>query len=152
MVHLGDPVARKEVLQRIAALKPETPPRWGKMTAHQMICHLGDSFRVPMGLKKASPASGPLHRTAVKWLALYLPVRWPQGVPTRPEVDQQVGGTPPGEFRQDRCELIELIERFSVPDCGFRWNPHPVFGRMCPRQWLRWGYLHTDHHLRQFGV
>jgi hypothetical protein len=29
---------------------------------------------------------------------------------------------------------------------------HPIFGAMSERAWLRWGYLHMDHHLRQFGV
>jgi hypothetical protein len=28
---------------------------------------------------------------------------------------------------------------------------HPIFGRMTEAEWMRWGYLHTDHHLRQFG-
>jgi hypothetical protein len=30
--------------------------------------------------------------------------------------------------------------------------PHPVFGAMSDSAWRRWGYLHTDHHLRQFGA
>jgi hypothetical protein len=29
--------------------------------------------------------------------------------------------------------------------------PHPIFGRITRAEWLRWGYLHADHHLRQFG-
>jgi hypothetical protein len=29
---------------------------------------------------------------------------------------------------------------------------HPIFGALSARDWLRWGYLHADHHLRQFGV
>jgi len=29
---------------------------------------------------------------------------------------------------------------------------HPIFGGMSERAWLRWAYLHTDHHLRQFGT
>jgi hypothetical protein len=29
---------------------------------------------------------------------------------------------------------------------------HPIFGPMSDAAWLRWGYLHMDHHLRQFGV
>jgi hypothetical protein len=26
-----------------------------------------------------------------------------------------------------------------------------MFGPMSERDWMRWGYLHADHHLRQFG-
>jgi hypothetical protein len=29
---------------------------------------------------------------------------------------------------------------------------HPIFGRMSEAAWLRWGWLHADHHLRQFGA
>jgi hypothetical protein len=28
----------------------------------------------------------------------------------------------------------------------------PPMGEMREREWLHWGYLHTDHHLRQFAV
>lgn len=28
---------------------------------------------------------------------------------------------------------------------------HPIFGRLSRAAWLRWAYLHMDHHLRQFG-
>ena len=27
-----------------------------------------------------------------------------------------------------------------------------IFGAMTTERWKRWGYLHMDHHLRQFGV
>jgi len=35
--------------------------------------------------------------------------------------------------------------------CKQNHNPHPIFGAMKPWDWMRWGYLHADHHLRQFG-
>jgi len=152
MTHLGNAAARQRVLQRIAALKPETPARWGRMNAHQMLCHLADSFRAVAGDKKVSPASGIMQRTVVKWAALYLPMPWPKGVRTRPEVEQGAGGTPPTDFCRDRIELIHEIERFADPNRKFAWHPHPIFGMMSERQWLRWGYLHADHHLRQFGA
>jgi hypothetical protein len=31
-------------------------------------------------------------------------------------------------------------------------HAHSFFGRLSRTEWLRWGYLHMDHHLRQFGV
>ena len=37
-----------------------------------------------------------------------------------------------------------------MPNAG--WPAHPFFGAMSSSAWLRWGYLHMDHHLRQFGV
>jgi len=133
-------------------VSPGLKPLWGRMTAHQMICHLSDSFLVPMGAKAADMAGSPLQRTVVKFLALYAPVKWPAGVKTRPEVEQGVGGTAPGEFESDRRSLIEVVERFAATDRDFEWAPHPIFGKLSESEWLRWGYLHADHHLRQFGL
>jgi uncharacterized protein DUF1569 len=152
MLHLGEPKARQRIFQRIAAVKPESKARWGQMTAHQMLCHLADSFRATLGLKDVSSATGIVQRTVLKWVALRMPVPWPKDVPTRPEMEQGTGGTPPRDFQSDRAALIALIERFTEPDIAPTRTPHPIFGSMQEREWLRWGYLHADHHLRQFGV
>jgi hypothetical protein len=66
-------------------------------------------------------------------------------------MEQGIGGTPPGDFEQDRALLIDRMERFST-GTAFRGQVHPFFGFMSDFEWLRWGYLHADHHLRQFGV
>ncbi len=75
------------------------------MTAHQMICHLNDSFRVAGGEKHVSPASNFVTRTLMKWIALRVPAKWPQGVPTRPEIEQGRGGTAPTDWERDCAEL-----------------------------------------------
>ena len=105
-----------------------------------------------MGQKYVSPATGLLQRSVVKWVALYAPMPWPKGLPTRPEMDQLVAGTAPSDFENDRERLLALIERFTKSSRDFEWSPHPIFGKMPDSEWLRWGYLHMDHHLRQFGV
>ena len=133
-------------------MRPDSNRRWGKMSAHQMICHLADSCRIATGEKVASDAGGLLQRTVVKWIALYVPLRWPPGIPTRPEVDQQVGGTRPGEFASDVGKLEALLELIATREKGGDCPVHPIFGRMSQADWLRWAYLHTDHHLRQFGA
>jgi hypothetical protein len=69
-----------------------------------------------------------------------------------PEMDQEIGGTPPDDFERDRRQLLTLIERFTAPAKDIKFHPHPYFGDMSKAQWMRWGYLHCDHHLRQFGV
>ena len=140
---------RESTLRRIASLTPSDGRLWGKMSVHQMVCHLCDAYRLPLGEKTASPATGFLQRTIVKWIALQLPLKWPHGVATRPEMEQGVGGTPPAEFEMDRAELLSIVRRFC--DAAAPSEPHPFFGAMSRQEWLRWGYLHADHHLRQFG-
>jgi hypothetical protein len=143
---------KDEVLKRLRQVGPDSQRRWGKMSAHQMICHLNDSFKVAMGERSVTAISRMLPGRLVKWFALYAPIRWPHGVPTRPEMNQQVGGTKPVEFETDMRELERLIDRIAREDRDFKWHRHPLFGAMPDRDWLRWGYLHVDHHLRQFGV
>ena len=142
---------KAEILQRLRAVRPESVRRWGRMSSHQMVCHLCDSFRMVSGQKPVSHATSVLQRTIVKWTALYLPLRWPAGILTRPEIDQEAGGTRPIDFAADVSELVALVEIVTAGRSA-GWHPHPLFGRMSEAAWLRWAYLHMDHHLRQFGA
>lgn len=120
------------------------------MSVNQMLCHLTDSYLVALGEKKAASATGLLQRTVFKYIALRTPLRWPKGLPTMPEVDQGKGGTAPLQFSQDQQKLASTLQRF----CDNLQEPcttHPLFGPMTREDWWRWGYLHADHHLRQFG-
>ena len=149
MARAGD---KAEIIRRVKMLRPECARRWGRMSAHQMVCHLSDSFRLVTHQKAASPATGLLQSTVIKWIALYAPLPWPAGVPTRPEMDQELGGTSPGDFAADLAELEALLEVVTTTAAGNDYPAHPIFGRMSQAAWLRWAYLHMDHHLRQFGL
>jgi hypothetical protein len=152
MKSLLNPNDKKEIFERLSKVRPDSQRRWGRMTPHQMICHLCDSFRLPLGERGASSVENLFTRTVMKWIALHAPLPWPRGINTRPEMDQEVGGTPPQTFERDRRELERLIERFAEGQKGGEFSPHPLFGRMSDLEWFRWGYLHCDHHLRQFGL
>ena len=141
-----------DILRRLRTVRPDSVARWGRMSAPQMVCHLTDSFRVVLGHKTVSPATSLLSRTVVKWIALYAPLRWPPGIATRPEIDQQRGGaTKPADFAADVGMLETFVELVSQRR-GLTWHPHPIFGAMSEAAWLRWAYVHMDHHLRQFGA
>jgi hypothetical protein len=152
MKTLARPRDKAELLRRLATLRPEVVPRWGKMSAHQVVCHMSDCFRMALREKPVSPQSGFLERTIFKWIALYLPLPWPRGIRTRPEIDQHAGGTPPVEFAADVARLHGLMDLMTARAGDLDGPFHPVFGRMTQAAWLRWGYLHTSHHLRQFGA
>jgi hypothetical protein len=114
-----------------------------------MLCHATDAFGCPLGERvpppiRASPIPVPIY----KWLAPYLPRKWPHGVPAPPEMNQQIAGAPPADFAADHATLIARVDRFAR--CSGPWSPHPFFGSMAASEWMRWGYLHSDHH-RQFG-
>jgi hypothetical protein len=152
MKTLASPRDKAEILRRLGTVRPESVCLWGRMSAHQMVCHLADSFRMVTGEKLVSPATGVLQRTIVKWVVLYVPVSWPAGILTRPEIDQELGGTKPVDFSADLLELEALLQAHTASTNTSTWNLHPIFGRMSTAAWMRWAYLHTDHHLRQFGA
>jgi len=120
------------------------------MSAHQMICHLSDSLRAALGEKYTSPSTSLFKRTILKPLALWVPVPWPHGFKTRPEMDQQQGGTPPVNFASDLEVLRGLLKRFSTRNGEFA--PHAMFGEMSKPERMRYAYRHFDHHLRQFRL
>jgi hypothetical protein len=152
MKTLANVTDKAEIIARLATIGPLSQRRWGKMTAAQMICHLSDALRVSMGERAPKPIGGLASRTVVKWAALWLPSKWPQGVKTVPECEAGVGGTPPAEMERDLAELHQLLDQFTSLPRADELPPHPIFGKMSHRQWMRWGYLHMDHHLRQFGA
>jgi hypothetical protein len=147
---LDQPSNVEELILRMGRLESATARHWGTMTSHEMLCHLADSFAAVLGERHASSAETWLSRTVVKWIALHTSLPWPQGVPTRPEVDPKRNGTKPLEFERDRAAVVGHIRRFVLP--GTRYGRHPGFGAMTRDEWLLWGYAHVDHHLRQFGL
>ena len=155
MKSLSNPAQKQELLERIACVLPTSTRLWGKMSAHQMICHLADGYRVYTGEIQAEPVPAPaIVKAVVRTAALYLPLHWPKGrIPTLPKIDQVAGyGTHPAEFAKDVQVLRSLLEQFSRLPEGHIFNQHPGLGRLSYSQWMRLGYLHADHHLRQFGA
>lgn len=150
--NLNHPAVRAAIASRLANLTPNDSALWGKMSPHQMLCHLNDAYLVPLGRRVISELRPPLPLPPswFKWIALRAPVQWRPGVPTPPEIAQDQGGTRPTQFEQDRATLQATLDEFctNLPEpCP----PHPFFGQMAAEDWMRWGYLHADHHLRQFG-
>jgi hypothetical protein len=137
--------------RRLAALTADAARRWGTLTAHEMVCHLSDSFRGILGDRPVTPARmSAVQRQLTRIIALHTPLPWPKGLPTRPEVDPRQLGTQPAAFEDDRAQLRELMRRFAGP--GATYVEHPIFGALSHREWMIWAYRHVDHHFRQFGI
>jgi hypothetical protein len=149
-------VASRAVLQaladRLSRVRPDTPRRWGTLTSHEMLCHLGDACEmVTLARPRVQPVRlGP--RPIAKYIWLWLPTRWPRGVPTNPTHDPRVAGTPPGDFDRDRRRVVSALQTIASAHEGSLEPGHGLFGTMTTRDWQRWAYRHTDYHLRQFGV
>jgi len=146
------PCDRDELLGRLKQLTSDSARRWGRMSAPQMVCHLIDAFHMMAGDKPVSDVSTAFSRTVIKCIALYAPWRWPRGIQTVPEVDQESGGRKPIGFAADLAEAAALLAGAANNTAGLDGRTHPIFGPMSEAAGMRWAYLHTDHHLRQFGA
>lgn len=144
---LTNPATRVVIRDRVTRLTPQSQRRWGRMTAHQMVCHLADGFRMASGERPPQPAHNAFTRTVGRWVALHSSLAWPQGVRTFPETDQEIGGTRPVDWVKDHTDLLLRIDTFAAKD-GL---PHPLFGTLSAFEWSVWSFRHVDHHLRQFG-
>ena len=152
MKTLANAADKAEIVRRLGDVTQASRRHWGKMTAPEMICHLSDALRAGMGERSVTPVGTRASRPLMKWAALWFPTPWPHGVKTVPECEAGVGGTPPAEMARDLSELHELLDRFTSRPRVYELQRHPIFGLMTEKEWMRWGYLHLDHHLRQFGA
>lgn len=137
---------------RLGELRPDAEPRWGRMTAHQAVVHMTDTFRMALGDLPIADKSTRLLRTVGRWIAFHSPLPWPKGFRAPYEVDQERGGTPPEVWDDDLAALHDALDRFAAAADRLDGRLHAVFGPLSRREWGVWGYRHTDHHLRQFGL
>jgi hypothetical protein len=146
---LRDPAGRRSILDRLAALSPQHPRRWGRMEPVQLLPHLASGLRMALGEQKSEGSPPGLIRGAVwRYLAIHrLP--WPEG---KIQAPPGTFSTPSLGWERDRQIVRELIERFATAPPDKLGPIHPTFGRMRPRDWDVLQYRHLDHHLRQFGV
>ncbi|MEM9552734.1 MAG: DUF1569 domain-containing protein [Acidobacteriota bacterium] len=145
MTTIFDDAARAELVARLARLTPEASPRWGGLDAPRVLVHLADSVRAALGEVESTVGTGPTSWPGLRWLAMNIPL--PRGVTGPPEAFR----TPPGDFEDDRRELVGLLEKLVVHECE-QWPGHVVFGPMTRDDWGCFTHKHLDHHLRQFGV
>ena len=149
MKDLGSAGCLAEMEERVAALTEADQARWGVMSVGEMVRHVERAFRVAVGEESVARMASPLPRGVMKWVALRMPGVWPKNLPTIPELRRGTEKMRVGEFAVERAALLEVMRRFASGR-GLR-AEHPIFGPMRTGDWMRWGYRHTDHHLRQFG-
>jgi hypothetical protein len=148
MSTLADAATRAAMRQRIVNLMPQATRQWGKMTPHQMVCHLSDAFRMADGSRQPKSIDNLITRSLIRFVALHTSMKWPPGAKTVPEADQHQQGTAPDNWHRDLDTLLQLFDTFAARDR----HPHPLFGPLTATEWNIWAYRHTDHHLRQFSA
>ncbi|MBK8096445.1 MAG: DUF1569 domain-containing protein [Planctomycetes bacterium] len=140
---------RQRLLDRIAALRPDSSRQWGKMTIGQMLAHCQQPLRVALGelQLKRSLIGSLFGKLAKKKLLAAAP--WQPGMPTAP----QFRITDARDFARERDQLVALVRRLGDGGpAALTKAPHPFFGPMTVAEWDALQWRHLDHHLRQFGA
>jgi hypothetical protein len=145
---LNDSEDRQSIQQRLSAVQPDDERQWGVMSESEMVCHVRGAFRAAMGEIESAPHATPIAPSTLKAVALWTSTEWKRNFWTIPALKQGAPALCTNEFERDLAEAIAEMERFCRPEQAR--SDHAFFGSMSYDDWMRWGYLHTDHHLRQF--
>lgn len=146
MRSLHDVSYRSQLVQRVQALRPDSPRRWGKMSVDQMLWHVSDALANAIGEMTVPPAKPPLPRGLLKFMILNLP--WGKNAPTMPVfVAKQTY-----DFEAERARCLRLIDKLASIDLNAEWPAHPMLGRLTGSEISRLHAKHLNHHLTQFGV
>jgi len=149
---VADPDVLGSVIQRLESLRVDSRRRWGTLTPHEVLCHLGDAAAMVLGVRPRNKPVRMRRRLVVKGVGLWAPIPWPHGWPTNPLHNPRAEGTRPSDFANDLARAIAGLEGIAKAAPNTLDPAHGFFGTMSVRDWQRWAYRHTDHHLRQFGV
>lgn len=145
--------SRDELWERVSALQPGTPPRWGKFTAPGMLAHLIESLRMTSGDLVIPPEPAPwvLSRAPLKHLLIYV-LPFPKGMSTFPELLERSATKPltPSAWTAEQQAFKNALDVIAAMDPRERWPDHGAFGPLTGREWGVLQYRHLDHHLRQF--
>jgi hypothetical protein len=146
LAHLAD---RQAIRRRLLALAEADQGLWGVLTAGEVVCHLRGAFRMAMSDAAVVYEKRPIPPKVMKAIALYAPAPWPKNFPTIPSLKIGTPVMQTGRFAADQASLLEAYDGFC--EVSSHTHDHAYFHAMTHADWMRWGYLHTDHHLRQFG-
>lgn len=135
---------------RLAALTPETPPLWGKMSVSEMLAHVNVAYE--MVYTDKHPRPNPLMRWVLRKIVkqrVVGPDPYPRNTPTAPAFRI----TDDRDFETERQRLLAYLQQ--VMDEGratFEGRPSLSFGPLTATEWNGLFAKHLDHHLQQFGV
>jgi|JI10StandDraft_1071094.scaffolds.fasta_scaffold115335_2 hypothetical protein len=145
---------RIEFMQHIHSLTADSPSRWGKMNAWEMIEHLSDFFRVSTG-QLVFPLAVPEEHLPKYREFIYSEKAFRENTKAPANV---LGENPLPLRNSDFVSAVKVLQenlddffKFFEKDPSQQ-TMHPAFGMLNFEDWVRLHYKHVTHHLRQFGL
>lgn len=148
MPSMLEPNTRTRMLERLASLTPDARPKWGRMSASQMVAHLDAQMRDILGELTVKPRSKQFRNPVLQWFIIEV-MPWPRGkLQTAPEYVI----ASPGEFAGLVAALRTRLEAWAARGERDAGAVHPLFGPLSGRTLGKLLHKHWSHHLEQFDV
>ena len=151
MQNVFDAKDAQEYINRINNLTPETPRKWGKMSADQVLAHLNVAYDLTF-----TPEKFPKPNFIAKFLlSKFVKPKITTEIPYKPSLPTSPAFIIADErnFEEEKAKLIGNIQR--VQQLGreaFEGKENINFGKMTAQCWNNMFAKHLNHHLDQFGV
>lgn len=147
MVRPFDRAFVTEACHRLQQIRDDATPNWGRMNPAQLHGHLRLAYRYSLAKEPLGPDEGGIFgHYIIGPLILNGWVPMPKNV----KAPKMYHALPTSTVDAVQTEIEEFFERYSagtLPDV-----PHPYFGPYGVKGWAKLHVLHTEHHMRQFGV
>ncbi len=144
------PKTTEQTINRLNKLSAQTPPRWGKMDASQMLAHLNVSYDLAYG--KISPRVSFFTKLMMKLFVKKIIVsekKYSQNSRTNPVfiISNE------RDFEKEKIEYINnIIETEKKGAIYFEGKENASMGKLTAIEWNNMFYKHTNHHFEQFGI
>ena len=151
MQYVFDAKDAQEYINRINNLAPETPRKWGKMSADQVLAHSNVAYDLTF-----TPEKFPKPNFIAKFLlSKFVKPKITTEIPYKPSLPTSPAFIIADErnFEEEKAKLIGNIQR--VQQLGreaFEGKENINFGKMTAQGWNNMFAKHLNHHLEQFGV
>jgi oxepin-CoA hydrolase / 3-oxo-5,6-dehydrosuberyl-CoA semialdehyde dehydrogenase len=149
---LRDAFFRQHLGDALATLREDAAPRWGRMTAREMVEHLCWIFEVSTGRASVECSVPEARRERFK------PFLYDDTPMVREFRNPALtAGLPPlrhAGLAEARAALRKDVDRFldHCRDAPGATHVHPAFGPIGLEEWSRNHFKHGYHHLLQFGL
>src|SRR5688500_12450102 len=100
--------------ERCPSLRRDSRRRWGTLTPHEMLCHLGDAAEMVLRIRPRTEPVAARPRPVIKRLGLWTPIPWPHGWQTNPAHDPRIAGTRPTDFAADLQRALAGIHGIAT--------------------------------------
>ena len=141
---------RQEYRRRVESVTPNSQRQWGTMEVDQMLHHLNLACGGSQGFYDLPDESYLISRTLFKWILVDWYPEQPVGL--RLPTDFKIPHSQRFEFAYEKSQLLKILEVDWNARTEDAWKPHPMFGKMTPKEWGKLLQIHVDYHLRQFAA